>query len=204
MTSEQMLIELRTLLDESVEGFWLDTECYAALSDGQREYASIILNQYKAKLLINASEPLSEVLRVLYTESTDSITVSYFTLPTDFHYDLSLYLDDPYFRTFYRREISRTLDEKNPYSYGDFYSLKDIGANKSLLIEIATPTSAVSYNFKYLKKTTDISATEEPILPEFTHQAIVISACSQLLKKSKQYDTSILQQKEFLSLIKYI
>ena len=38
MLSADMLAQLRVLLDEAAEQFWLDTECYAALSDGQREW----------------------------------------------------------------------------------------------------------------------------------------------------------------------
>jgi len=37
MTTANLLSRLRTLLDEASAGFWTDVECYAALSDGQKE-----------------------------------------------------------------------------------------------------------------------------------------------------------------------
>src|SRR5574343_1475580 len=56
MTSALLLSRLRTLLDESSVGFWTDTECYAALADGQNEVVNIIFQR----------DPNNQVLKTLW------------------------------------------------------------------------------------------------------------------------------------------
>lgn len=207
LTTVELLATLRTLLDESVEGFWKDgLDCYPALTDGQNEYTAIILAQYKAKVLINPSESIPEVLRPLYKTVSATTNASDFPLPTDFLYDISVQLGSPYSRPLLKRELSRTIpfDQANTYSgtQGYYYSI----INDKVNLEIPTPTNpgGLSYTLEHFIKPTKIDSNTNPILPEFTHLAIVIYAFAQLLKKAQRGQEALGQYQEFLSLIKYL
>ena len=200
MTAPGMLAELRRNLDESNEQFWLDSECFAALSDGQREYASTILSQYKAKVLINPSESIPEVLRTLYKILSSTTSTSYIALPNDFLYDVSLLLGS---QPLLKRELSRTIPAEQANSLlgasGYYYSI-----DSQINLEITTPSSPVSFIFNYLQKPTDITQDVNPILPDFTHYPIVIYAYAELLKKSQRLQEALQQYQIFLQLIKYL
>lgn len=207
MTTVELLTTLRTLLDESIEGFWKDgLDCYPVLTDGQQEYTAIILAQYKAKVLINPSEPIPEVLRPLYKKVDSTTNTSYFSLPTDFLYDISLHLGSPYSRPFLKRDLSRAIPFEQANSYlgtqGYYYSI----VNDRVNLEIPTPTNpgGQSYTLEHFIKPTIIDSNTNPILPEYTHLAIVIYAYAQLLKKAQRTQEAMAQYQEFLSLIKYI
>ena len=203
MLSADMLAQLRVLLDEAAEQFWLDTECYAALSDGQREYASTILSQYKAKVLINPSESIPEVLRPLYKPVSSTTSASYIVLPSDFLYDVSLYLGGTYSRPLLKRELSRTIPAEQANSLlgasGYYYSI----TNSQINLEIPTPSN-LSYIFNYLQKPVDINQDVNPTLPDFTHYTIVIYAFAELLKKSSRLPEALQQYQIFLQQIKYL
>lgn len=210
MTAAEMLVKLRTLLDEATQQFWQDDICYSALTDGQTEYVALILNQYKAKTIINSAEPLPEILRTLYYKTELTIAASAVPLPLNFLYDISVYLGGTYNRYLIRRELSKlaSFDALNVYmgAKGYYYSLD----NSNINLEIPTP-AGIACNIEWLQKPTQIIVTTatpavivDPILPEYTHLAIVIYAFSQLLKKAKLFEAAALQQKEFTSLIKYI
>lgn len=201
MTAPNMLVQLRTLLDEANEQFWLDSECFAALSDGQREYASTILSQYKAKVLINPSESIPEVLRTLYKILSSTTSTSYIALPSDFLYDVSLLLGS---QPLLKRELSRTIPAEQANSLlgasGYYYSI----SNSQINLEITTPSSPVSFIFNYLQKPTDITQDVNPILPDFTHYPIVIYAYAELLKKSQRLQEALVQYQQFIQLVKYL
>jgi hypothetical protein len=207
MTATEMLVRLRTLFDERLSQFWDDElDCYPALTDGQNEYISLTLAQYKAKLSINSLEPLPETLRVLYVKKDASITTTSITLPTDFLYDISLSLGSPYLRPLLKRELSRAYPFEKANSLlgatGYYYSI----INDKINLEIPTPTnpSGVSYGLEYLKVPAKIDSNTNPIAPSFAHQTIVIFAFAQLLKKAGRTDEAQNQYKEFLSLYKYL
>jgi hypothetical protein len=209
MTTAELLSGLRTLLDEATEEFWTDIECYAALSHGQREYASIILAQYKERSLINLAEPLPEILRTLYlsllfpTGVTSNAPIS---LPTDFWYDLSVTLGAPYSRSLIKREISknRVFDNSNSYTgigKGYYYSLNAT----QIIIDIPTSVTPIACALEYLTKITDIGLNSEPTLPDYTHYAFIIFAFAELLEKTGHlFDESNRQMKLFNSLVKYM
>jgi hypothetical protein len=207
MTAAEILVKLRTLLDERLAQFWDDSlDCYPSLTDGQNEYITLALAQYKAKLLINPLEPLPETLRVLYVKESSNVTTTSITLPTDFLYDISLSLGLPYSRPLLKREVSRAYPFEKANSLlgatGYYYSV----INDKINLEITAPTNpnGVSYDLEYLKIPTKIDSNTNPIIPTFAHQAIVIFAFAQLLKKAGRTDEAQNQYKEFLSLYKYL
>lgn len=208
MSALEMLQRLRTLLDEKLSQFWDDgLDCYPALTDAQTEYAAIILLQWKARSIVNPSELIPETLLELYVKSSGNIAgQNYILRPSNYLYDLSIYLGSPYSRNLLRREVSKAskFETANIYigTQGYFYSVK----NDRFDLEIPVPTgpSGIDYILEYLKKTTTINANTNPILPEFTHQAIVVFAFATLLKKAKLIQESNAQFQEFASLVKYI
>ena len=203
MDSAGLLAQLRTLLDETAEQFWLDSECFAALSDGQREYASTVLSQYKAKVLVNPSESIPEILRPLYKPVSSTTSTSYIALPSDFLYDVSLYLGGTYSRPLLKRELSRTIPAEQANSLlgasGYYYSIN----NSQINLEIPTPSN-LSYAFNYLQKPVDIAQGTNPVLPDFTHYAIIIYAFAELLKKSQRLQEALVQYQQFIQLVKYL
>ena len=71
MTAVQMLAEVRTLLDEDIQEYWLDTEIYSALGDGQKEYAALVFAMFDAARKIDRDIPLPLTLLPLFTESAN-------------------------------------------------------------------------------------------------------------------------------------
>jgi len=209
MTATQLLASLRTLLDEDTEQYWLDPECYTALTNGQKEYASIVLAQYKAKAGVNPFEPLPEVLRPLLNPVTQSlVNATYLPLPPNYLYDLSVYVYGTYNRPFFKRKQSRSLlfEQVNSLlgAQGYYYSIDNVNLN----FEIPAPSVAINIDFKYLMLTPPIdgslSPASDPVLPDFTHDAIVQYAYSELLKKPKRTQESLAEYQKFLQTIKYI
>jgi hypothetical protein len=206
-----MYNSLLTCTDEIVGQFWTEAQRWAALTDGQTEYTANILTQYKAKTLVNPSEPLPEILRSLYQKASLTISASAIPLPSTFLYDLSVYLAGTFNRYLIRREDSKKagFDKKNPYlgASGYYYSLDNSGIN----LEIPTPSS-LSTTIEFLQKPTQIiidtsvtpNVTIEPILPDYTHWAIVVFAFAQLLNKNKLFDIGAAKYKEFTTLVRSI
>jgi hypothetical protein len=206
MNNTELYERLATLIDESTAQYFTDNERWAALTDGQQEYVSIILSQYKAKVLINPSEPIPEILRALYVTVISTTGDSFIALPQNFLYDISLVLGSPYSRPLLKRELSRTIpfDKANSYSgaSGYYYSI----TASQILLEIPQPINpgGLAYTLEYLEKPTKINSNIDPILPEYTHYPIVLFAYAQLLKKSARIQEALYQYQEFIQSIKYL
>ena len=203
MDKVSMLQRLRVLLDESVQSFWQDTDCYAALTDGQETYTEIILALFKSRSLSSPSEPIPEVLRPLYRKDSDILAGNFIALPADYLYDLSFSLGGTYNRPLLKRLLSRTavFDQANTYlgTQGYYYYI----INNQLNIEI-TGGAGTSYIFEYIAKPTAINASIDPVLPEFCHAAIVEYAFASLLRKAKLFKEADMQYQNFIQNIKYI
>jgi hypothetical protein len=206
MNSTEIYERLSTLLDESTAQYFTNDERWAALTDGQQEYTSIVLAQYKAKSIINPGESIPEILRALYVGVSSTTGDSFIANPSDFLYDISLSLGAPYSRPLLKRPLSRTIPFEKANSYsgtsGYYYSI----TASQILLEIPQPTNpgGLAYTLEYLKKPTKIDANTNPILPEYTHFAIVIFAFAQLLKKSARIQEALTQYQEFIQQIKYL
>ena len=53
----------------------------------------------------------------------------------------------------------------------------------------------------YFQKPTEINASIQPILPDFTHEAIIQYAVGELLKRDKYYDQATIHFNQFLKLV---
>lgn len=203
MTSVQMLERLRTLLDEASAGFWSDDQCYEALSDGQEEYTAIVLAQYKARAIVNVSEPIPEILRTLYSKASLLLSDVSIDLPANFLYGISVYLGGTYNRPLMKRELSKTIvfDQQNSLMnpLGYYYYI----TNNKMIFEISTPTS-LACTIEFLIKPTDITSSINPVLPEYTHFSMIIYAYAQLLRKAQRLQEASTQYQEFISTVKYL
>lgn len=186
MTTAEMLAMLRTLLDETPEGFWEDTtDCYPALKEGQ---LAVVKELAKSKSI--ALQPL-----IVPVESTTlTFTASQgIDLPTDFFVIYSLKASPDGTTEYVCKERNGDIFffEDNPYMssedselyYTITYSDTGGGVDKQLLFEKDFSSGTLSMN--YVKKPADISATQDPQVDSIAHQAIVFYAYFTLLVKAK-------------------
>ena len=182
MTSVLLLSRLRTLLDEAEEGFWTDDECYAALSDAQREAVNNIF----------ARNPFNENLKTLIkTVDGTNVTNQAIALPTAFKDIVTGELAVLTGGTKYPCKVidynKDFIDDKN----NDY--LKPIAASPVVYVKASTvvgrkiyfePTGAnTDYSLLIITNPTEITASINPILPEATHEALIYWAFQFLLRK---------------------
>jgi len=174
MTSTEMLARLRTRLDESSAGFWSDSECYSALTDGQIE----VLKFYAGK-----NSPVVRPLVTIYTKTGISGTTT--ALPSDYLeiYSLKAHAKGFIEKPCLRREGNRYKDEDNPYLSSEedevYYAV--IGSN----VVFETTFSNGSITMDYIAKPSDINAATEPTIDSTAHNAVVLYAHAFLLSKAK-------------------
>lgn len=181
MTSTQMLSRLRTLLDENSAGFWTDTECYNALSDGQREVINILFK-------VN---PYHQGLKsLLKTQSAIGVSGTAISLPSDFKELLNATWSTVTGETQFPCNIKDydtqfLIDKNNTY-------LAPHRASPVVYIKAGTtvgrkiyfePASTGDYTFVYLTNPPEIDGSTNPILPVETHEPIIVYAFSFLLRK---------------------
>lgn len=188
MTSTEMLARTRTLLDEASAGFFTDAEIYSALTDGQKQVATVLMTIY-----MKAQKRFPEVLRPLIQTPVTSSGTS-ISLPSDFWFDISLKFGSASNnkQTAYRKELKEIPEnEDNTYLNNEFY----------YYINSSTLTFGISgtqyYTFTYLIKPTAISASVEPILQENSHSAIVFWATAQMLIKDAKVQESQVMMKNY-------
>lgn len=195
MTSVLMLARLRTLLDEATASFWSDTECYTALSDGQREVVNSVKNP--------------QILKVLLKTATGSNTSGTgITLPTDFREfvnakwtSVTAGTQYPCSIINYNEQFLRDKDNTylapirlNPVVY--------LNAITGLRLIYFEPASANGdYTIVYLKQPTEITAGVDSILSEETHEAIILYAFSFLLRKDLRQAEADGAYKLFLEMV---
>jgi hypothetical protein len=204
MLSTDMLTEVRTLLDEDVEEFFLDTEIYSALTDGQKEYASFIYTQFDTLRKQDRNTPIPLALLPLFTESANipvTAGTHVISIPTGLW--KVIYVTYGASKT---PMLERDLSSVRPFRQSNsimntpniFYSVTSANIE---LEDIASVS--VNYQIAYLINTTDINSTTNPILPEFTHKAIVQYAYAEMLKKPKRNQEALSELGTFIQMIQY-
>lgn len=187
MTASEMLARLRTLLDETPEGFWDDdVDCYPALTLAQLEVIKA--------LAPHRSIALRTILaRASQTAQTFDTTTG-IDLPGDFYmmYSIKGHATGGTEKPAYER-VTRHEFEDNPYmnSAADrlYYTIS--GTDGALKLYFETDFVAGSVSFDYITKPEDIAgATESDAavdaeLDSIAHHAIVYYAFAFLLQKAK-------------------
>ena len=187
MTAAEMLARLRTLLDETPEGFWDDdTDCYPALSLAQLEVVKT-LTPFKSIALRTLLE------RTAQTAQTFAVNTG-LSLPADFYMMWSIKANatggtqhPAYDRT------ERHDFEDNPYMSSEadrlFYTIS--GDNEALKIYFETAFTNGSITMDYVTKPEDIAGADgstpavDPEIDTIAHNAVVYYAFAYLLQKAK-------------------
>ena len=176
-----MLARLRTLLDETPEGFWDDnTDCYPALSIAQLEVIKAIAP--------HKSIALRTVLQRAKQELKDFAVDTGLDLPSDFYMMYSIKANATGSTQYPAYERTERNDfEDNPYlsSNSDrlYYTIS--GTNNKLKIYFEVDFVQGYITMDYITKPADITASVEPELDSIAHNAIMQYAYAYLLQKAK-------------------
>ena len=209
--SKGLLAQVRTFIDENSANFWEDSEIYSALSDAQKEYASIVLTIYKEKLKIDKNLELPEVLRGLVTTEVDTIAAvsSTFTIPSDFMYDLSLkynHQSTSSLKPCFKREIDKNyyFKQANSLLQADttkeyYYSLN--GTTFAFETEVSIGTGG--YSLVYLAVPTAITSSVDPVLPGFTFPALLQYAFGDVINKDGRTQESLAYYSKFQNMVQF-
>lgn len=197
MTSIEMLARLRTLLDETPEGFWDDDlDAYPYLAQAQLEVIRRIAR----------FKPIA--LRQLVTRG--ALTAQTFAIDTgvalagDFFliYSIKANATGGTEKPCYERSERNDYSD-NPYLSSEsdrlYYSIS--GNPLKLYFETNFVNGTVTLD--YITKPDDIDATTDPEIDETAHMAIVYGAYSSLLLKAKLDNSRALEvfEKELKTLI---
>ena len=176
--SKTLLARVRTSLDETTEGYFLDAEIYKALTDAQRETINFVLAVYKQKIAINPEEKLPEVLRVL--QGTIATGTGTQNLPTGFLYPLAVYTSA--LPVFIRPDgITRGASKYNTYLASSASQPYCSFSATQIVFE-----TSVAWSLEHLvSPSTDIDTSHDPTLTASAYEAIVEYAIAFMLAKDE-------------------
>ena len=203
MTGPEMLGRVEKLLDKvaTATSFWSIPHIYQGLSDGQREAVNLVLNAYNEKAKANYLHPLPKTLEklIVYPTAGTDVTTNYVSLPSGFLQELAVkydYNNSGTYKHLSKREFDKEYFDANSYKSNWTYAITN---DK---IYFGTSESGTGkYQMVYLQKPTEITAAINPILPDFTHEAICQYCVSEMLKKDTRYDEAKLYFNQFLKLV---
>ncbi len=211
MTPASLLARLRTIVDEAAQSYFTDTECYAALSDGQRALINIVLSIYNAKAKINPHEKIPEVLFPLIKTVNNTLAngAASIGLPSD-------YLQDLWLTYNHDSPLSANLKPCRKRNYGLGYPqqksnsyMKDNPGNEyfysiyGTIINLETPVTVNTgnYQFAYIPIAADIiSGGGNPVLQDNALMAVVHYAAADLFTKDELNEAANLEFQKFLQL----
>lgn len=208
MTTAQMVTRVRTLLDEITESFFLTTEIYSALADGQQEVANYFHKIYELMKVNNPSIPLSNILESLYAMTTSTTVSGLVNNPANYwHLILATYAYNG--GTSYNCRIqslgpSLLYDLDNTYLAASPTSPTVYQVSATQFLFLPTASGTANYALGYLVKPTPISSSVDPTLPVQTHTAIVHWAVAQMLFKDQRPQEAQLMLQNFMNEIQGI
>lgn len=214
MISTEMLARLRTLLDESSASFWTDTECYAALADGQTKIIDEVLRVYKMRLKIDPAFEVPEELRVLTTLAKGTIAASQINVPTGFIWLVNAKWDHDETGgekscLIVSQDRNYTHDQENSFLVADATSpISWVGPEQTSGVQSInfrpTYSSSATYTINYLKYPTAIASGQNPTLSENTHTAIVFYAAYWMLAKDQRPEEAMIHWNNYITELKSI
>jgi len=187
-----MLSRLRTLLDESQAAFWTDVEMYAALTDGQREVADMLMTLYKQKSTLNPNEELPANLRTLIATTTGTGTQN---LPADYWRYLTIYTSTAPVLVRIDGLTKGTLKNNVYTASSSGFPYCSFNATQVVL------ETSVAWTLEYIKTPTAIAVAVQPTLPDPTHNAIVQYALCELLIKDQKVQEANLEYQKFMQMV---
>lgn len=203
MTSAQMLDRVQKLLDTTVSttSFWNTDNVYQGLSDGQREVVNRVLAAFnqKRKTTFDSSIPKALEKLIVYPTAGTSVTTNYASLPSGFLQEIAVKYDyngSGNYKHLNKEEIDSEFFDANSYKSNWTYWI----TNDKIYFGTSESGSGV-YQMIYFQKPTEISGSVEPILPDFTHEAIVQYATAELLKRDERIQEATVFFNQFLKLV---
>lgn len=179
MDSAGMLAYLRTLLDETSEGFWDDdVDCYPALALGQLEVIKLLAPK-RSKVVADLASPVTQ------SSLSFGITTG-FSLPANFYLIWSLKAapnTGTQQKPCIRREGDEYYYQDNPYLSSEDDSMYYKVYGNKLYFDIEFVSGAITLD--YVAKPDDISSSTEPAIDSIAHNAVVYYAYGFLLQKAK-------------------
>lgn len=172
MLSTAMLARIRTLLDEATEGFWLDTEIYSSLSDGQNEIIKTVVAEWvtirdQGNVLPTPLRPLLKT--IMGTGISITVPEDYIEY-ADFHYNNRAY---------------RIVSPNDTFIFHNNDYLTEWVEFSAGLVTVNTKFTGLDYILNYIAKPDDIDATHEATLDIRFHNDIVDFAFKRMLIKNQ-------------------
>lgn len=197
--SDSLLARVRTALDEVSSGFWTDAEIFLALSDGQNELITYLLNVWKQKQLINFEEPLPEVLAPVVVPATCTrSSAKVYALPTDYLQQIAVAAPGGEAILVRRQGMGKVSQAVNTYlkaaTGADYCSI-----GSTIITE---GTDHASVTLTYVKAPANMTTDVDPVLTSNSAKiAMVQYALADLLKKDEKYQESMQEFQKFLSMV---
>ncbi len=211
MTSANLLARLRTIIDEASASYFTDVECYAALSDGQKETVNIVLAIYEAKRKVNPNEEIPEVFVPIIKTVNATLTTGTMSIPLPNDYLKDLWLQ-------YNHDNSLSLKpcRKRQYSRGypqlqaNTFMQDNLGSEyfysiygTIIQLESAVTINGGGYKFSYISIPPDISAGgSNPVLFDNALESVVHYAAADLFTKDELTEQAQIEFQKFLLLVK--
>lgn len=184
MTSDEMLSTVRMMLDEPVAANWQDEQIYAALTAGQREIVHTALTTYIAQADVSTDVELPPALQRLEKSADIAIASAAGTLPSDFLHFL--------YGTLGTQWILRRKQNRQGF-FAQNNSLLQPSANEVYLsyidsgsINFEGPSTSGTATIWYVSVPAEITASQDALVPEDFHNAVVQFAYQELLKKNEE------------------
>lgn len=211
MTTANLLLRLRNILDEATAAFWDDDELYRYLSDGQREAVNILIAIYKAKSSIDPQEAVPNVLMPIVTTSSDTITTGQSTIALESSAYLGL-VSLTYHHSggtqvpVFIRELSEELNfiSQNIYmadAPGVEYNAR-IESDTAIKLGTAASGSGGAYTLKYFAKPAEINGSTDPVLNDLAMEAVLNYGLSMALPKEKRAGEAESAFQKFVQMVK--
>lgn len=176
--TKALTVKVRTALEETTAGFFLDAEIYTALADAQREIIGHLLAVFKVKQKMKIDEPCPTVLTPLLNSTVAAAGTQ--NLPTD-------YLDVLFIKDSTASNVQikiRGMSSAYPAEMANTY-LASTSAQPFCYInatQVVFETS-LSWIMTYFKIPTDPSGSVDPTLNSMAHNAMVQYAFAFMLEK---------------------
>lgn len=204
MTSANLLLRVRTMLDEASASYWSDAEIYAAATDGQSTLLSLALAVDSAKEDKSANQDidLSLFLSYFYSVVTGTVASGTSTITLSGAVLEILWLlynpaaASPLYPVRFRRlGEAYQFQSRNQYLSGtsaanDYYAipLKAASGSGTITLETASTNNAATYNAGVITQPADIAAGQSPTAPDIAMDAIATFAFGRMMIKDQRND----------------
>jgi hypothetical protein len=184
MTNAEMLVRLRSLLDETTADLYIDaTELYPALSLAQIDVCKDVANYWDENGRKNM-KPLPLTIRDGVTTLSSTIASGAFSfavgdiiMPVAIKWNPAGAVASGKMCTYVSGEVRKLLENS---LLADAYTFYD--QDGYIWVNPVSTDNSAGYLLEYIDTPTDIDVSTQPVLQDVSHDAIVERACWILLK----------------------